>query len=73
MICVPLAMVGVAWFLFLTDARLNIMGQIGLLVLLGIVVNNGIVFVNRIRFLHQQGLARRGYSPPRQSSAIGMG
>lgn len=40
--------VGVFWTFFLTGTSLGIMGMIGMLVLMGIVVNNGIVLVDRI-------------------------
>lgn len=40
--------VGVFWTFWLTGTGLEVMGMIGMLVLMGIVVNNGIVLVDRI-------------------------
>jgi multidrug efflux pump subunit AcrB len=40
--------VGVYWTFLLTGTSMNVMGMIGMLVLMGIVVNNGIVLVDRI-------------------------
>ena len=40
--------VGVFWTFFITGTGLGVMGMIGMLVLMGIVVNNGIVLVDRI-------------------------
>jgi HAE1 family hydrophobic/amphiphilic exporter-1 len=40
--------VGVFWTFFITGTSLGVMGMIGMLVLMGIVVNNGIVLVDRI-------------------------
>ena len=58
MFSLPFALVGVTWFLFLTGTPFNIMSQIGLMVLLGIVVNNGIVLIAHINNLRSQGLPR---------------
>lgn len=40
--------VGVFWTFFFTGTSMGVMGMIGMLVLMGIVVNNGIVLVDRI-------------------------
>ncbi len=58
MLSLPFAVVGVAWFLYLTGTPFNLMSQIGLMVLLGIVVNNGIVLIDHINNLRRQGLSR---------------
>lgn len=42
------SMVGVFWTFMFTGTTIGIMGMIGMLVLMGIVVNNGIVLVDRI-------------------------
>ena len=47
---------GVFWAYFITGTHLSIMGMIGMLVLMGIVVNNGIVLVDRINQLLASGL-----------------
>ena len=50
--------IGVFWFFFLTGTEMSLMGMIGLLVLMGIVVNNGIVLVDHINNLRREGLSR---------------
>jgi HAE1 family hydrophobic/amphiphilic exporter-1 len=45
------SMTGVFWALFATGLDMSIMSMIGMLVLMGIVVNNGIVLVDRINQL----------------------
>ena len=49
---------GVAWFLLITGTPFNIMAQIGILILIGIVVNNGIVLLDHINNLRRKGLPR---------------
>jgi HAE1 family hydrophobic/amphiphilic exporter-1 len=46
---------GVFWAFFITGTPMSIMGMIGMLILMGIVVNNGIVLVDRINQLVNQG------------------
>jgi HAE1 family hydrophobic/amphiphilic exporter-1 len=55
---IPFAMVGVFWFLLITGTPFNIMAQIGLLILMGVVVNNGIVLIDRVHQLRKSGLQR---------------
>ena len=55
----PFAVVGVAWFLLLTGTPFNIMAMIGMLVLIGVVVNNGIVLVDHINNLRREGRPRQ--------------
>ncbi len=45
------SLVGVFWAFLLTGTTMGIMGMIGMLVLMGIVVNNGIVLVDRVNQL----------------------
>ncbi|HSF20360.1 MAG TPA: efflux RND transporter permease subunit [Vicinamibacteria bacterium] len=52
---IPFAFWGVAWFLLVTGTPLNFMGQIGVLVLMGIVVKNGIVLIDHINNLRREG------------------
>ncbi|MCC2615359.1 efflux RND transporter permease subunit [Aestuariibacter halophilus] len=47
---------GVFWAFFITMTPMSIMGMIGMLILMGIVVNNGIVLVDRINQLISDGL-----------------
>ncbi|OGS34251.1 MAG: hypothetical protein A2293_13790 [Elusimicrobia bacterium RIFOXYB2_FULL_49_7] len=46
MFSVPFAVVGVLWGLFLTGQTLNVASFIGMVMLVGIVVNNAIVFID---------------------------
>ena len=55
---IPLAAVGVAAALWLTDTRLSVIVFIGLIMLAGIVVNNAIVLVDLINQLREQGRER---------------
>lgn len=48
------SMVGVFWAFLITNTGMGVMGMIGMLVLMGIVVNNGIVLVDRINQLQQE-------------------
>ena len=55
---IPLSLVGVWWFLYLTDSSLDALAGIGLLLLLGVVVNNAIVLVDFINGARAQGIER---------------
>ncbi len=57
LLSVPFALPGAAWLLGLTGTPFNLMAQIGLLILMGIVVNNGIVLLDRVNGLRREGLA----------------
>ena len=59
MFALPFAFVGIAWISFLTNSPFNLMAQIGLLILIGIVVNNGIVLLHHVHQLRERGVARR--------------
>ncbi|MGH7730523.1 MAG: efflux RND transporter permease subunit [Candidatus Eiseniibacteriota bacterium] len=58
MLALPFAFVGIAWISLLTHSPFNLMSQIGLLILIGIVVNNGIVLVYHIHQLRERGVER---------------
>jgi len=53
------AFVGVYWYFFLTGTNMSIMAMIGILVLMGVVVNNGIVLVDRINHYRAEGFHKR--------------
>lgn len=55
---IPLAFLGVFWALYLTDTPLTVMGGVGLVILVGVVVNNGIVLVDVVTRLRHEGLSR---------------
>ena len=49
---------GVYWLFWLTGTSFNIMAFIGILVLMGVVVNNGIVMIEHINNLRRRGMPR---------------
>jgi HAE1 family hydrophobic/amphiphilic exporter-1 len=49
---------GVAWTLMITRTPFNLMSWIGLLILVGIVVNNGIVLLDHLNQLRRSGMRR---------------
>lgn len=53
------AIIGVFWFFALTNTTMSVMGMIGILILIGVVVNNGIVLIDHINRLRSTGLSRR--------------
>jgi multidrug efflux pump subunit AcrB len=48
---------GVFWAFLITGNAMTVMGMIGMLILMGIVVNNGIVLVDRINHLANKGMS----------------
>jgi len=52
------AIVGVWWFFLMTGTTFSLMAWIGVLILIGVVVNNGIVLIDHINQLRAQGLSR---------------
>jgi HAE1 family hydrophobic/amphiphilic exporter-1 len=57
MFTIPLSFIGVAFGLLLTGTDLSVMSLIGMVMLVGIVVNNGIVLVDFINQLREKGLS----------------
>lgn len=55
---VPFAFLGVYWMLFLTGTPLNMMAMIGMIILVGVVVNNAIVLVDMVNRLRADGNSR---------------
>jgi len=49
---------GVYWLFWITGTEFNIMAFIGILVLMGVVVNNGIVMIEHINNLRRRGMTR---------------
>ena len=58
MFSVPFALIGVGVVMKLAGQPWDTMTMIGLIVLVGVVVNNAIVLINHINFLRKHGLAR---------------
>lgn len=52
------AVVGVYWFYLITGTTMTIMGMIGILILIGVVVNNGIVMIDYVNQLRAKGMNR---------------
>jgi len=59
MFSVPFAFTGAIWFLLLTNSTVSLVVLIGLVLLIGVVVNNAIVLVDYINILRQRGLGLR--------------
>jgi HAE1 family hydrophobic/amphiphilic exporter-1 len=55
---VPMAVMGAFWLLWLAETSFDTMAGIGLVVLVGVVVNNGIVLIDLIHQLRSEGMAR---------------
>lgn len=52
------SVIGVFWFFMLTGTTFSFMATIGIMILVGVVVNNGIVLVDHVNNLRRNGLAR---------------
>ncbi|MCK4359796.1 MAG: efflux RND transporter permease subunit [Candidatus Cloacimonetes bacterium] len=52
------AIVGVWWFFLLTGTVFSLMAWMGILILIGVVVNNGIVLIDHINQLRLSGISR---------------
>ena len=55
---IPLSFVGVYWFLYATGENIDALAGIGMVLLIGVVVNNAIVLVDFINQARAQGLDR---------------
>lgn len=55
---VPLALIGVYWAMYLTDTPMDTVAYIGIILMVGVVVNNGIVIVDYINRLRRNGYER---------------
>ena len=55
MFCIPFAFVGVILALVITQANLNVVGMLGVILLIGIVINNGIVLIDYIEQMRKTG------------------
>ena len=50
------SLVGVSWLLFFTRTEFEVMAGIGMMILIGIVVNNGIIMMDRINHYRMTGM-----------------
>jgi len=55
---IPMAMIGSAWGLYLSDTPMDLMAGIGLIILVGVIVNNGIVLIDLVTQLRHEGVER---------------
>ncbi len=58
LISIPYALWGASWTLLATNSPFNLMAQIGMLILMGIVVKNGIVLIDHVNKLRRDGMER---------------
>lgn len=57
-VSIPFAFTGAWWALWATRTTLDLMGMIGMVVLIGVVVNNAIVLIDRINQMRAEGMDR---------------
>ena len=55
---IAFSVVGVFWFFLVTGTTFSFMASIGIMILIGVVVNNGIVLVDHINNLRREGMSR---------------
>ncbi len=55
---IPLASIGVAWIHYFTGKDMDMLGIVGIILLIGVVVNNGIVLIDYVNRLRREGMAR---------------
>ena len=55
---IPFAFVGAFWLMYITGTAIDLMSQIGFVILVGIVVNNAIVLIDLINRLRNEGYSR---------------
>ena len=55
---VPLAMTGAIWALWITNTTVNVVAYIGLIMLVGIVVNQSIVLIDAVNQARERGLSK---------------
>lgn len=56
---IPLAAIGVIWIHYLAEKDLDMLGIVGIILLIGVVVNNGIVLIDYINRLREEGWVRK--------------
>lgn len=55
---IPLAMIGVWWIHIITGKNMDFLGGVGIVLLVGVVVNNGIVLIDYVNRLRDNGVER---------------
>ena len=56
LLTIPLSVIGIVAIYLITDTMFNVLTAVGLLVLMGVIVNNGIVLVDYTNLLRKRGL-----------------
>jgi HAE1 family hydrophobic/amphiphilic exporter-1 len=59
LLTIPLSVLGVYWSHLIAGKDIDFLGAVGMVLLVGVVVNNGIVFIDYTHRLRAQGLSRR--------------
>ncbi|MFC2088607.1 efflux RND transporter permease subunit [Calditrichota bacterium] len=57
-VAIPFSFFGAFWMMYLTGTPIDLMANIGLIILIGIVVNNAIVLIDLVNRLRNEGYAR---------------
>ncbi|MFH0764884.1 MAG: efflux RND transporter permease subunit [Calditrichota bacterium] len=57
-VTVPISFFGVWWLLWATGTQFGVMAAVGVVILIGVVVNNAIVLIDRANQLRASGMAR---------------
>ncbi|MFT6617714.1 MAG: HAE1 family hydrophobic/amphiphilic exporter-1 [Limisphaerales bacterium] len=55
---IPLAGIGVGWIHYFTEKDIDMLGIVGIILLIGVVVNNGIVLIDYVNRLRKEGVER---------------
>jgi HAE1 family hydrophobic/amphiphilic exporter-1 len=55
---IPMALIGAVWALWITDSTVSVVVFIGVIMLVGIVVNNAIVLIDSINQLREAGMEK---------------
>lgn len=55
LVSIPFAYFGCYWMLYATGTNLTVLALIGIVILIGVVVNNAIVFIDHIKHLEREG------------------
>ncbi len=59
LLLVPLSIIGVGWGHYIHDFPINILSLLGIIALIGIMVNDGLVFIEKFNFFLRQDLSFR--------------
>ena len=57
-VAVPFSFLGSFWLMYLTGTPMEIMSVIGLIIMIGVVVNNAIVLIDTVKLYRERGLDR---------------